>query len=76
LAGKVQIDFLYDNALSFSEGLACVKYKGRWGYINHNGEWIIKPIFKQAGSFENGLAWVESDKFSGYISKTGRQILP
>ena len=41
---------------------------------NHNGEWIIKPIFKQAGSFENGLAWVESDKFSGYISKTGRQI--
>ncbi len=31
-----------------SEGLRACKYNGKYGYMNDNGEWAIKPIFDDA----------------------------
>ncbi len=35
--GKIAIKFQFDEAKSFSEGLAAVKSNGKWGYINKLG---------------------------------------
>ena len=36
--GDLVIDAKYDDARDFSEGLAVVRQKGRWGFINKQGE--------------------------------------
>lgn len=52
----------------FSEGLAAVKYDGKWGYIDTSGEFIIEPQYNTApGFFINGYAYCEN----GIISNKG-----
>jgi len=34
---NIVIPLLYDNAISFSEGLAAVELNGKWGYIDTKG---------------------------------------
>lgn len=57
------------DALPFSEGLAAVHYvdptpidnetyTDAWGYVNKQGEWVLKPIYGNPGSFRNGIAEV------------------
>ena len=41
---KVKINPQFDDARDFSEGLACVKIGGKWGYINQEGEIVINPL--------------------------------
>lgn len=48
----------YDDALSFSEGLAAVKKNGQWGYIDTKGNTVIPEQFDIAFSFNEGLALV------------------
>ena len=44
--GKVFINYQYKAALHFSEGLAAVQdtSTGLWGFINTNGDMVIKPL--------------------------------
>ena len=52
-------------------------FKGREGYVNAKGEWIIKPKFKIAGFFSNSDSAnvaVEGAKW-GTIDKTGKFII-
>ncbi len=46
----------FEEVDAFSEGLAAVKIKGKWGYINSDGELVIKPKFTKAGPFKNDRA--------------------
>jgi len=61
----------------FSEGLAAVYVKrlDLWGFINHKGEFVIKPKFSIALGFTNGLAPVSLKGKWGYIDKTGKVII-
>jgi hypothetical protein len=60
---------------SFSEGLAvaCVKY-GQCGYINHEGRFVVPPMYSVAGGFSSGRAYVVKDKKVFFIDKTGKKI--
>ena len=40
----------------FSEGLARVKIKGKWGFIDKTGCLAIEPRFRFANFFREGLA--------------------
>lgn len=62
----------------FSEGLAAVEYeKNKIGYINKQGELVIKNLKYDAGAFSEGLAAAvkEGSKQYGYIDKKGRYII-
>lgn len=75
---KVVIDFQYDYAINFSEGLACVKNAtNKYGYINIKNEVIIPFEFSYATPFREGLASVsnQSGKY-GYIGKDGKIVIP
>lgn len=61
----------YAEALSFSEGLAAVKFYDKWGYIDRRGDWVIEPVFWDAKSFSEGLACAWSDNGWGYIDRQG-----
>ena len=85
--GKVVIDFKYDFASEFSEGLARVKKGEKYGYIDKNGNVVIDFIYDDADNFSDGLARVkqvikyDSDKNAEnkemwkYIDKDGKVVL-
>jgi hypothetical protein len=62
----------------FSEGLAVVKIRGKFGYINKEGQLVIPAVYDVAGSFKEGLAPVasSSDKGFGFINKQGETVVP
>jgi hypothetical protein len=60
----------------FQNGTACFKVKGKWGYINWDGEIIIDAKFDQGNYFgENGLAAVKVGKKWGFINKSGEFVI-
>ena len=51
----------------FSEGMAYVGIKGRWGFVDRSGNIVIEPKFTHADSFSNGLARVVTEQGVGYV---------
>ena len=61
------IPFIYDDALTFSEGLAPVKKDGKWGCVDKTGKEVVPPIYDGARGGEDGLAAVKKDGKWGFI---------
>lgn len=60
----------------FTEGLAPVMFGNRYGYIDHKGDTVIQPFFRDAGQFSEGLASVTAaDGRKGYIDKQGLFVI-
>lgn len=75
--GKIVIPFKYDEVGEFSEGLCKAYYDTKFGYINHNGDFMINHDFDDAKNFREGYAFVATydDDFHliwGFINKDGR----
>lgn len=58
--GNFAIKPRFDDAQTFSEGLAAVSKAGRWGYVDRKGTEVIPLRFRAAGTFRNGVAIVDS----------------
>ena len=52
-----------------------IKEFGKWGYINSDGQPIIKCQFDWAGQFSNGLAAFFNDTLYGFIDTTGKVVI-
>lgn len=46
-----------------------------YGFVNREGNYVVKPVFNQACSFSDGLAAVRMGKKWGYIDKTGNFVI-
>lgn len=58
------------------EKLYLMKENGLYGYINNQGEYIIKPQYKFANNFSDGLAFVTTiDNIFGYINCKNDMVL-
>jgi WG containing repeat len=76
-SGKEVISLLYDDATMFSaEGLATVKFGGKYGCINTKGDWIIQPMFENMYQFTEGLARVMKGGKYGFINTAGVLVIP
>ena len=74
LENKMVIDFQFDRAKPFSEGMAAVKKDKKWGFINQEGIFTINPLYEQAENFVGELAAVRKDKAWGLINKEGTVV--
>ncbi|EQC2648382.1 WG repeat-containing protein, partial [Campylobacter coli] len=48
---------------------------GKWGFIDKNGEFVIKPKFDSIWSFREGLAKVGLNGKYGLIDKSGKIVI-
>lgn len=61
--GKVRIEPEYEDAKSFSNGLAAVCKDGKWGYIDENNSLVIVNKYLDAKYFTaSGISYVSKDK--------------
>lgn len=82
--GELVVDTIYDEAFSFSEGMAAVRMGTfdcpTWGYINKSGKVAIPLQYCYAGPFVDGLAFVAngglSERKGGYIDRAGNTVIP
>ncbi|MEZ4805178.1 MAG: WG repeat-containing protein [Bacteroidia bacterium] len=77
-AGKVEIPIEYEFATNFSEGLACVKKDGEWGFINVKNELVIQGLSLVFPTrFKEGYARANfGNKKQCFINKKGRMVSP
>ncbi len=60
----------------YSEGLAVVKLREGYGYIDLTGRLVIPCAYSKASAFYEGRAAVQKDGACGYISRTAGTIVP
>ena len=65
----------YYEARGYSEGLAAVKGKEGWGFVDVKGNVIIPFIYKKVRDFHEGRAAVKTEKGWGYIDKNNKLII-
>lgn len=65
------------------DGLRCVKanvevskgnIKSKWGFIDRNGNWAIKPVYDDARDFKNGYCLVEEGSLMKFIDTKGNTV--
>jgi WG containing repeat len=65
---------------SFSEGLAAVKLKDKWGYIDKMGKTVIPFQYDGTLPFSDGLSaarqWDVNEGKWSYIDRTGKVVIP
>lgn len=66
-SGEFKIAPLFDEALSFSEGLAAVRSGEKWGFVDTSGRFVIQPKFKAAFYFREGIGLAESDLDPSFV---------
>ena len=52
-----------------------VRSRGKWGFINQRGLYVIEPKFDWAWNFNEGIAAVSVDSKWGFIDKEGNYIV-
>jgi hypothetical protein len=72
---KEVIPLKYEDASSFRDGLAKVKFGGRWGFIDKdkNKKPVIPFKYEDAFSFSDGLAKVKLNGEWIWINKKGNE---
>ncbi len=48
---------------------------GRYGYLNSDGQWAVRPQYAYAEAFENGRAIVTLDSGTGVIDENGNWLI-
>ncbi|MEW8505744.1 MAG: WG repeat-containing protein [Candidatus Thiodiazotropha sp.] len=56
------------------DAISVFKY-GKWGFLKHNGQYVIEPKYSAVNSFSEGLAAVRMNGKWGYINKNGQYVL-
>ena len=54
---------------------AAVCVKGKWGFVDKDGNVVIEPQFEDAGSFSGGLAAVMKDGLWGFVDQEGTVVV-
>lgn len=66
----------YEHVHCLQDGLALFKPRGQaYGYMNQNGDVVIRPQFEMGRGFREGLAAVKINGKWGYIDANGRIVI-
>lgn len=72
---KTGVTAKYDMAGPFCNGLARVKTKNKWGYIDTTGNVVVPPKYNEVENFSDGIARVRMGQKWGLIDTSGKEII-
>ncbi|MES2590758.1 MAG: WG repeat-containing protein [Bacteroidota bacterium] len=70
-----QLNDLPDKTYKFSNDVAIVKLKDKYGWIDKTGKEITPIIYDEIYDFSEGLAGVRLNDKWGFIDKTGKEVI-
>jgi len=73
-SAKYVIEPKFQDAKSFSDGLAAAVQDKKWGFIDASGKWAIEPQYDKVKYFNSGFALVLKDDQWQYIDKKGQVL--
>lgn len=73
---RIRIAQRYDSVQLFSQGMAAVLLKGKWGYITENEELTVQPLYEVATPFPTKATAVKKNSKWGLIAKNGKELTP
>lgn len=73
--GNLSGYFKFNKIRPFSEGLAAVKIKKQWGFVNPLGSLVIPAEYFEVGDFSSGRAAVFKNGSCGYIDRDGQLVV-
>lgn len=66
----------FDDAICFGgSGYAAVCSKGKWGFVDEEGNLVIDYTYEEARSFSNGFAAVKNGALWGYIDTNNNLVI-
>ncbi|MDA0321566.1 MAG: WG repeat-containing protein [Verrucomicrobia bacterium] len=74
--GRIAIPCRYEDVGVVADGLVPAEMDGRWGYLDLDGTWRIKPVYGEAHPFSGGVAAARKDGRVGYIDQDGVTVIP
>lgn len=74
-SGRIITSKAYKQIQPFNEGLAAVKYKGDYGFVNATGALVIPAIYSKVADFQEGRAAVQRNGLCGYIDTQGEEVV-
>ena len=74
--GKPLSDNRYELLGNFDEGLAAAQSKGKLGFVNTKGGWIVPPIYDKVNRFAESRAAVCKGSKWGFVDNTGQTVIP
>jgi hypothetical protein len=66
----------YEVHRGFREYYAPVRKSDHWGFVDVQGNYIVRPIYEKVDRFMNGLAPVTRVGKCGYINILGEEVVP
>ncbi len=72
---KVRMHYTFEKYLDYVEGLAQVQHKGKWGFVNTDGQIVVSTQYDECKDFSNGKAEVRIGNKWGYVSATEKLIV-
>ncbi|MDX2361264.1 MAG: WG repeat-containing protein [Crocinitomicaceae bacterium] len=73
---ELLVDYIYEGARPYSEGMAPVQLDGKWGFINAEGNLQVEIIYDEVKWFSHGLAAVKKDRVWFFINEQGKKMTP
>lgn len=71
----VRLGMKLQAARAFSEGLAAVEAKGKWGFVDRRGREVIECRYEDVRSFSEGICGVKWGGRWGYSDRSGRRMI-
>jgi hypothetical protein len=68
--------YSFNDVHFFTEGMAGVRIKDKWGFIDKNCTLVIPCIYDKVCPFSENLAVVKVNDKYGYINKKGELVIP
>ena len=63
----------YQDCCDFADGYAAVKQKGKWGFIDTDGEKAVPCRYQEVGMFKDNMFPVKKNDKWGYIENTNEE---
>jgi hypothetical protein len=66
---RLRIANRYEGIKPFSEGLAAMKIRNKWGFINRDERIIIQPAYEEVTPFKKGYSFIKQNGLFWFADK-------
>ncbi|TAG54456.1 MAG: WG repeat-containing protein [Cytophagales bacterium] len=72
---KVRMNYSYEKYLDYENGFSQVLHKGKWGFVNTDGQIVVSTQYDECRNFSNGIAAIRIGNKWGFVNTAEKLIV-